>query len=122
MNRNMKMVLCLGTCMAMSACHTVTGTLSVPSGSSLQLKDKKGQIVTFNAGNAKVVMTNGKLLIKGSTTTKSNDTVELSGMQSVLPQFEEDGEHVFLAKDTGQPVDIDEITTNSTSRSAEHDD
>jgi len=118
---NMKKPLIVALCLGMSACHTVSGTLSVTSG-NLQLKDKKGNLVTIPEGNANVVMESGKLLLKARNTAGKKDTIELDAIKNLLPQFQSAGEHKFLASETGQPVDIDEITLNTNTESREHED
>lgn len=107
-------------CLGMSACHTISGTLSV-TGDSVQLKDKKGNLTTIPTGNASVVMESGKLLLKARDSAGKKETIELEALKHMLPQFESIGEHRFLASETGQPVDIDEITTNANSESREHE-
>lgn len=117
----MKRIFIVAACLVLCGCNNISGTLSVNTGSNLQLKDNNGQLATFVPGNATVEMKSGKLLLKGTTSNNKGDTVELDALNNLLPQFQQAGEHKFLAKDTGQPVDIDEITADSDSQSAEHD-
>lgn len=91
------------------------------SGNTVQLKDKNVQLVTLVEGDSKVVMKSGKILLKGRTSGGDRDTIELDALKDLLPQFQTNGEHKFLASQTGQPVDIDEKTTNTTDRSSERD-
>jgi hypothetical protein len=112
---------CFASCLMASGCTYISGTLTVNPGQTLQLKDKKGQIATFNNGNATVEMASGKLQIKGQNSAGKTDNVELDALKNLLPTFQTSGNHMFLAKDTGQPVDINEITINSDSQSTEHD-
>jgi len=107
MNVKTKMGLTVVTCLTMGACNTITGTMSVDTGQTLNLRDKNGQVVTLSPGNASVTMKSGKLVLKGITNSGNKDSVELDALKNLLPEFQSNGEHVFLAKDTGQPVDID---------------
>jgi hypothetical protein len=112
---------CFASCLMASGCTYISGTMTVNPGQTLQLKDKKGQIATFATGNATVEMASGKLQIKGQNSAGKNDTVELDALKNLLPAFQTSGNHLFLAKDTGQPVDINEVTINSDSQSVEHE-
>jgi hypothetical protein len=110
------------TCLALSGCNDVNGTLTVPAGSTLQLTDKKGQTFTVNTGdsNATVQMKTGKVILKTTTSTGKSDSIELDAPQGQqIPDYETTGEHPFLAKDSGQSVDIKEVTNDSVSNSNE---
>lgn len=120
MKKTTKQILAAGAVLVMSGCNSITGTLTVNTGQNLQLKDKKGNLVTLPEGNATVVMSSGKIQLKGNTSNGKKDTIELDALKNMLPAFQTSGSHMFLAKDTGQPVDINEITVNSDSVSNQH--
>lgn len=120
MRNQTKQLLAVAAILAMSGCESISGTLTVNPGQTLQLKDKNGQNVTLNAGNATVVMSSGKIQLKAQNSNGKKDTVEVDALKNALPAYQTSGNHLFAAKDTGQPVDINEVTLNDTTVGREH--
>jgi hypothetical protein len=114
----MKLILLVASCLLVSACDNIPGVLTVNTGQTLQLKDKSGNLVTFNSGNANVQMSKNKIVIQGTTSTGKSDKVELDA--SNLPGYQEVGEHQWTTATSGQPVNIDELTQNTANVSQEY--
>jgi hypothetical protein len=109
-----RILLAASSLLVMCACNNIPGILTVNSGQTLQLKDKSGNLVTFESGNASVEMSKGKIVIKGTNSAGKSDKVELDGTN--LPGYQEVGEHKWAVDPSNpksQPVNIDELTQNT---------